>query len=598
MTSDGERLEVLRTAIRVAHDVFVVRQRGREVAGLLGLDRQDQVRVATSLSEIGRLLLADGGADVLITVALRPRPILHLDVTGPVTDTDGVARTRTALSPIGRLMDGVDVTADGESRIMVHMHRALPSSGRPVTRQSIADARAALERSGPTTALDELTVQNQQLLSALEEVQRQRDELLRLNAELEDTNRGVMALYTQLTEELEETNRGVVALYAELDERSAQLRDASEAKTRFLANVSHELRAPVTAIMGLARLLADPGSDPLTAEQHHQVELLGSSAGDLLALVNELLDLAKAESGRLDPTWTTVDLRALFAQLRGTLKAIATRPEVDLVVTEPAIPVITTDEAMLTQILRNLLTNALKFTERGEVRLSVEPGDPTGRVVLRVSDTGIGIPAAEHERIFEEFYQAKGAQQAKVRGTGLGLPYARRLATLLGGTLTLESTPGEGSVFTVDLPGAGPAAAAPAEPAAARPADAAGRIHRVLVVDDDEAFRLLARRAMEGVADEVDEAEDGLRALTLITRQRPDVIILDLHMPEVDGLGVLEVLAADEAVADIPVVVMSSARPEPTPAQLRHARAVLGKGDRTPAALADAVRAAVKGDAG
>src|SRR5262249_37768927 len=147
-----------------------------------------------------------------------------------------------------------------------------------------------------------------------------------LNNELQETNKGVMALYLQLSNELEETNRGVVALYAELDDKSDQLRAASEAKTRFLANVSHELRAPVTAVIGLIRLLSDPDSDPLTAAQSEQIELIRGSATDLLALVNDLLDLAKAESGRIVPVWSRVDLRALFGQLRGTLKALLPGP--------------------------------------------------------------------------------------------------------------------------------------------------------------------------------------------------------------------------------------------------------------------------------
>ena len=180
-------------------------------------------------------------------------------------------------------------------------------------------------------------MQNQQLIAALDEVRAQRDDLARLNAELEETNRGVMALYHQLSDELEETNRGVVALYAELDERSAQLRAASEAKTRFLANVSHELRAPVTAIIGLGRLLTDSSSDPLTEEQSRQVELIRGSAADLLALVNDLLDLAKAEAGRLEPNWSDVDLKAVFGQLRGTLRPLVTRPDVELVVEEPTV---------------------------------------------------------------------------------------------------------------------------------------------------------------------------------------------------------------------------------------------------------------------
>src|SRR6185503_11454944 len=152
----------------------------------------------------------------------------------------------------------------------------------------------------PGTPLDELSEQNQQLIAALDEVRAQRDDLARLNAELE------------------ETNRGVVALYAELDDKSEQLREASEAKSRFLANVSHELRAPVTAVIGLSRLLLDPASEPLGTEQRRQVELIGGSAGDLLTLVNDLLDLAKAEAGRVEPNWVEVDLKALFGQLRGT----------------------------------------------------------------------------------------------------------------------------------------------------------------------------------------------------------------------------------------------------------------------------------------
>jgi signal transduction histidine kinase len=241
----------------------------------------------------------------------------------------------------------------------------------------------------------------------------------------------------------------VVALYAELDEKSAQLRAASESKSRFLANVSHELRAPVTAIMGLGRLLADAASDPLTGEQARQVGLIRSSASDLLGLVNELLDLAKAESGRMEPEWAEVDLRPLFGQLRGTLRALATRPEVELVVEEPPAPaVLRTDEVLLGQVLRNLLHNGLKFTERGEVRLRARLRDDWW--TFTVSDTGLGIPPEQHERIFEEFYQVPGT--TRTGGTGLGLPYARRLVTLLGGTLELTSEPGRGSTFSVFLP--------------------------------------------------------------------------------------------------------------------------------------------------
>ncbi len=324
----------------------------------------------------------------------------------------------------------------------------------------VAEARAATDvrmARRPSRHAPMLTPgQNEQLVAALDQLRAQRDELARLNAELEETNRGVMALYHQLSQELEETNRGVVALYGELDDKSAQLRAASEAKSRFLANVSHELRAPVTAIIGLGRLLTDSQSDPLTSEQRHHVDLIRGSASDLLTLVNDLLDLAKAEAGRIEPAFADVDLRDVFGQLRGTLRAIATRPDVDLVVDDPPPGGrLSSDGVLLARVLRNLLTNALKNTLRGEVRLTARWADDGSRVDLIVSDTGVGIPAELHGRIFEEFYQVPSDETARSAGTGLGLPYARRLVTILGGTLTLVSAPGAGSVFTVSLPSAG-----------------------------------------------------------------------------------------------------------------------------------------------
>jgi signal transduction histidine kinase len=339
---------------------------------------------------------------------------------------------------------------DGGTGTVVRMARRLPASAPRLTPERMDEIRIELARHVPGSPLDELNVQNQQLIAALNEVRAQRDDLARLNAELEETNRGVMALYHQLSDELEETNRGVVALYAELDEKSVQLGAASEAKSRFLANVSHELRAPVTAIIGLARLLGDPASEPLSTEQHRQVELIGSSASDLLTLVNDLLDLAKAEAGRVEPEWSDVDLRALFGQLRGTLRPLATRPEVDFVVEEPPVPAVRTDEVLLTRVLRNLLTNAIKFTAQGEVRLAMRRVDDD--VEFIVADTGMGIPAELHERIFEEFYQVPGRPAISGKGTGLGLPYARRLVSILGGALRVDSAPGQGSTFAVRLP--------------------------------------------------------------------------------------------------------------------------------------------------
>ena len=445
---DGAAGALIRMRLRVEPDIFAVRQLGREVARAVGLETQDQTRLATALSEVARYALADGrDADVAFVALPGGTPTLWVEVAH-LTPGDG-GPPASELARVGRLVDTLEV-GDGATGPVVRMSRRLPSNAPPLTAERMDDLRAELSAHVPGTPLDELAVQNEQLVVALDEVRTQRDELARLNAELQETNRGVMALYHQLSEELEETNRGVVALYAELDEKSAQLRAASEAKSRFLANVSHELRAPVTAIIGLGRLLTDSASDPLTDDQARQVQLIRGSASDLLALVNDLLDLAKAEAGRIEPKWSDVDLKAIFGQLRGTLRALATRPEVEFVVDEPEPGRLRSDEVLLAQVLRNLLTNAIKFTERGSVRLTARWS--AGGVDLEVSDTGVGIPADLQERIFEEFYQVPGGLAAPGTGTGLGLPYARRLVEILGGTLSVDSEPGRGSVFTVSLP--------------------------------------------------------------------------------------------------------------------------------------------------
>jgi signal transduction histidine kinase len=439
---------LMRMRLRIEQDIFVVRQLGREVARMVGLETQDQTRLATALSEVGRVMLADAReAEVAFTITPNGVPSLAVEVHNRVPGD--AARLAPQLGQVGRLLDTMEV-GDEETGAVVRMVRRLPVSAPRLTPERMNAIRESLAHHVPGTPLDELNVQNQQLIAALDEVRRQRDDLARLNAELAETNRGVMALYNQLSEELEETNRGVVALYAELDEKSVQLRAASEAKTRFLANVSHELRAPVTAIIGLGRLLTDASSDQLTTEQGRQVELIRGSATDLLALVNDLLDLAKVEAGRLEPSWTDVDLKAVFGQLRGTLRPLVTRPEVELIIDEPAPPVLRSDEVLLAQVLRNLLTNALKFTAAGSVRLTVRPVDDD--VEFIVADTGTGIPPELHERIFEEFYQVPGSRALNGTGTGLGLPYARRLAALLGGALRVDSVLGEGSTFTVRLP--------------------------------------------------------------------------------------------------------------------------------------------------
>jgi signal transduction histidine kinase len=255
-----------------------------------------------------------------------------------------------------------------------------------------------------------------------------------------------------LRSELEETNRGVLALYAELDSQAEQLRDATELKSRFLAYMSHEFRTPINSIRSITRLLLDRVDGPLTEEQERQVSFIQQNATEFAEMVDDLLDLAKVEAGRVEisPAW--FEMVDLFSALRGMFKPVLTNPEVNLVFEEPKdVPKLYTDDRKLSQILRNFISNALKFTPRGEVRVSAQLAEP-GCVTFSVADTGIGIAADFHESIFEDFSQVQSPLQKRLRGTGLGLSLSKKLAELLGGSVRLQSAPGKGSVFSVTIP--------------------------------------------------------------------------------------------------------------------------------------------------
>ncbi|OAI52416.1 histidine kinase [Planctomyces sp. SCGC AG-212-M04] len=257
---------------------------------------------------------------------------------------------------------------------------------------------------------------------------------------------------SQLNDELAETNKGVVALYAELDDKNLQLREASELKSRFLSYMSHEFRTPLGAIRSIVRILLDQMDGPLNAEQLKQVAFIQGSALELSEMVDDLLDLAKIEAGRvsISPAW--FEMVDLFQAIRGMFKPLLTSKAVTLVLEEPSdIPRVFSDDRKLSQILRNYISNALKFTQHGEVRVQALRTSDSD-VTFSVSDTGIGIEGRYLGAVFEDFMQVDSPLQKRYRGTGLGLALCRRLATMLGGTVGVESEVGKGSTFWVRIP--------------------------------------------------------------------------------------------------------------------------------------------------
>jgi signal transduction histidine kinase/DNA-binding response OmpR family regulator len=338
--------------------------------------------------------------------------------------------------------------------------------------------------------------------------------------------------------------------------RTAQeLQRASALKDRFLAAVSHELRTPMTVILGFTGTLLRGTQGELNPRQRESLERVQRNARLLLGLINDVLDISKIESGKAELSREVVSIPTLLQQVETDFEETARRKGIALTTrSAPDLPTVISDPAKLTQILANLVSNALKFTESGSIEVRAEP---RGRRqwALVVTDSGIGIPEEEQEAIFEEFRQGESTSHQARGGTGLGLAIVRKLALLLGGTVGVQSKPGAGSTFTVTLPGELPGGEPEAAP---RPAGAfAGPARRALVVDDDESTRQLLRLELEPYGFTVIEASDGARAVEIARRERPDVMMLDVLMPRLDGWAALKSLKEHPDTRDIPVIIHS-----------------------------------------
>jgi signal transduction histidine kinase len=433
--------------ITVEQDVVLARRRAREIAGRLGFDTQDQSRLATAVSEIARNAYeyAGGGkVEFLLAPADNPNLLLvRVSDRGPgISDLPAVLGGRYQ-SPTGmglgitgarRLTEHFEIASSPEEGTSVLLGRRLPRQPQVLTSDAISEIRSRLDSLRSLDLTHEMRAQNQELLRTLDEARERQLEIERLN------------------QELEETNRGVVALYMELDERAQDLGRAADLKSRVLSDISHEVRTPLNAILNVSRLLLDRFDGELTQEQERQVRLIRDSAMTVTDLVNDLLELARMEAGKTVVRVVVFSVADLFAALRGMFRPLVTSDAVALVFEDPvALPQLETDEGKLGQILRNLISNALKFTELGEVRVSAELRGPDA-IAFTVLDTGVGIAAEDQERIFQEFQQIENPLQRRAHGTGLGLPLSRKLAAFLGGELSVQSQVGQGAVFTAVIP--------------------------------------------------------------------------------------------------------------------------------------------------
>jgi CheY-like chemotaxis protein/CHASE3 domain sensor protein len=592
-------------AMQGEHDL---QRLGDSVAAFLARFLGAEVGVVHKLAEDGRLWRVgayglpdasprDSGAEPSLGLtrrALSEGTVLHVtdvpDDYFPVTSGLGGSRPRhLALAP---------TRADGRANAVVELgfFRPIEPSELELLRRVAEPLGVALRSAKLRSELRNLLEETQR---QAEELQSQQEELRVSNEELEQQSRTLQdsqgrlenqqAELEQINAQLEEQAETLSRQRDELFRAKAETERASAYKSEFLANMSHELRTPLNSSLILAKLLVDNKDGNLTPEQVKFAQTIYSAGNDLLTLINDILDLSRIEAGKLDVRFEDVAPARLCDDLVRGLRPIAQDKRLGLdVVVEPGTPAtIHTDPTRLQQILKNLLSNALKFTERGSVALHVRAAEG-GRVAFEVRDTGIGIAPEQHAVIFEAFRQADGTTNRKYGGTGLGLSISRDLARLLGGEITVDSAPGRGSTFTLVLPerhvasedavippraavqasptvpakaGRGASARAPAR--VSTPIDDRERVtpgfRSILVIEDDLEFAAIVRdlaRDLQFLVLLAPTAEEGL---SLAVQHRPSAIVLDVGLPDRSGLSVLDALKREPATRHIPVHIVSAA---------------------------------------
>src|SRR4051794_11822075 len=430
---------VLTLPLRAPEDVLLTRRRARDLAALLQFTPAEQIGLSTAVWEVARLAERRGEVElavveappsvaVRITVSGVPRSVLTVTADGPRLD----------LNALGRLVDRVDARDVNGSAVVRLSADAGPDAWVPGV-DELELVLASLTRhdtgGGGPGILDELRQQNFELLTTLATLREREQELTHLNAELGDTN------------------RAVTALYGELEVQAGELRRRVEANARFLSTLTHELRTPLYAVRGMTEAILRDHEDDLSDGIRSDVTLIDGAMLEALDLVNDSLDIAKVQAGRTSVRLSDVNVAELLATLRAVMSNLRRHPGVELIFDEPeAIPVLRTDAFKLSQILRNFIVNALKFTEAGHVRVAAAALPDAEAVRFEVSDTGPGLSDEDQRRAFDEFVQIGYDRPGEMGGTGLGLPLTRRLSAILGGEVGVRSTVGEGATFFVEIP--------------------------------------------------------------------------------------------------------------------------------------------------
>lgn len=405
------------------------------------------------------------------------------------------------------------------------------------------------------------------------------------------------------TEELQNQTEELKGQNLELEMQRNQVEEATRLKSEFLSNMSHELRTPLNSIMALSRVLIMQAKDKLSEEENNYLEIVERNGKQLLSLINDILDLSKIEAGKMDFYLQTISLKTILNNIGDSLQPIVREKDLYFKMDiADDLPMIETDDAKLHQVLQNIISNSVKFTEKGGVDILVKYNSE--KVCLTIKDTGIGIPEDELPHIFEEFRQVDGTSSRLYEGTGLGLAIAKKLIRNLGGDIQVKSKFEEGSIFIVtlpikwhgvaDLPNISTFQALRPEPEEkiilaglekVRKTSKAEKIKsetRILLVEDNETTVIQMKVVLEREGYKLDVTRDGRQALEYIKHTIPDGIILDLMMPEVDGFEVLEKIRNTEATRRIPVLILTAknlTREDLSRLSANHIQQLVQKGD-------------------